>query len=63
MEIDIPMSSVGFFSLKCSHTRINVSVFSGVGHSPCLIKKTRQESVGNQESDSNYFRVIFQVKN
>lgn len=43
---DVPISSEGFLSLKCSHTRINVSVFSGVGHSPCL-KNTRTHGLGD----------------
>lgn len=34
---NIPISSGGFLSLNRSHRRINVSVFSVVGHSPCLV--------------------------
>lgn len=69
---DIPISSEGFLSLKCSHTRINVSVFSGVGHSPCLINIGTHrlgESFGERkgggikEGKSNYFSGIFEVKN
>lgn len=34
---DIPISSGGFLSLNRSHRRMNVSVFSVVGHSPWLV--------------------------
>lgn len=30
------MSSVGVFSMKCSHSVMNISVVSTVGHSPWL---------------------------